>query len=456
MRKHLIRQMRHKLEQDFQEFIRGFEMGAVADLGDDRHLRRGQLRLHSAGETAEFIVERACRDEAGQRHVHQVVPERGQAPSANGEHGGRKLLGVIATPTFTQRLQNFDRYVVLTLNNRQGLPSHEEFINRLLRHALGQILVVHQTVESATRICNAGRGAHGDQRAPFRGVARDSVEGDPPPHGVAEEDRRLIRLRDDATARGLHRIEEILQRQALRVTHESVAVAGQVERPPIERVTGATGEPDKVLGVAGETVKRQKRRPPRRIPSLKAGCSLKRSGHVRSVLLNGSFDDVLLVDGLVAGVAAGVFDFGDDVHAGGHLAKNGVLHVEPGAGHGGDEELRTVGAGASVGHGEEAGLVELDAGVALVLKLAAPEGFAAHASAGRVAALQHEFLDHAVENNAVVVALVDEADEVFNGLGSDVGHQLNFNGSLVRFEDCGRHIVCGICEGCGLFSSLKI
>ena len=37
-----------------------------------------------------------------------------------------------------------------------------------------------------------------------------------------------------------------------------------------------------------------------------------------------------------------------------YLAEDGVLAVEPSSLHGGDEELRAVGVGAGVGHGEEA------------------------------------------------------------------------------------------------------
>ena len=47
----------------------------------------------------------------------------------------------------------------------------------------------------------------------------------------------------------------------------------------------------------------------------------------------------------------------EDVHALDHPAEDHVLAVQPVALGGGDEELRPVGVGASVGHGEEAGRV---------------------------------------------------------------------------------------------------
>lgn len=37
------------------------------------------------------------------------------------------------------------------------------------------------------------------------------------------------------------------------------------------------------------------------------------------------------------------------------LAEYGVLAIQPGAGHEGDEELRPIGVGTSVGHGEQEG-----------------------------------------------------------------------------------------------------
>src|SRR5258708_11953030 len=69
-------------------------------------------------------------------------------------------------------------------------------------------------------------------------------------------------------------------------------------------------------------------------------------------------------DGLVVGVAVDVRDGGYEKDAVGvALAEDGVLAVEMGHGVLGDEELRAIGAaaggaGAGVGHGEAAGLVE--------------------------------------------------------------------------------------------------
>ena len=97
----------------------------------------------------------------------------------------------------------------------------------------------------------------------------------------------------------------------------------------------------------------------------------------------------------------------------------------------GDEELGAVSAGAGVGHGEAAGLVEGEGGVELIFEHVAG---VANAGAERVATLDHEAGDDAVEDGAVIEPFaVDffegewvrpvlggsgEADEVGDGDGS--------------------------------------
>jgi hypothetical protein len=104
------------------------------------------------------------------------------------------------------------------------------------------------------------------------------------------------------------------------------------------------------------------------------------------------------------------------------LAEDGVLAVELwdiGLGY---EELGAVGAAARgaracIGHGEEAGLVEGEGGVDLVLEeVAWVAGTIAHA----VAALDHEVGDDAMEGGAVVVGLVVHLLEGF-GVGPVLG-----------------------------------
>jgi len=58
-----------------------------------------------------------------------------------------------------------------------------------------------------------------------------------------------------------------------------------------------------------------------------------------------------------------------------------------------------------------------------VLEALAPDAFAARAVAERVACLDHEFADHAVEDDVVVVAVAGVRDEVFDGFGRGVGEE---------------------------------
>ena len=73
--------------------------------------------------------------------------------------------------------------------------------------------------------------------------------------------------------------------------------------------------------------------------------------------------------------------------------------VQMGRGHMGDEELGTVGAGARVRHGKNAGAVMPEVRAALVLK---PVARAPHACTGGVAALNHEIRNHAVKLEPVI------------------------------------------------------
>jgi hypothetical protein len=94
---------------------------------------------------------------------------------------------------------------------------------------------------------------------------------------------------------------------------------------------------------------------------------------------------------LLAGAArAGAqgLDLLHQVHASRHGAEHDVLAVQPGGLHGGEEELRAVGVGARVGHGQQAGAGVLQLEI-LVGELLAVDGFAASA----VASLWGKVLD---------------------------------------------------------------
>src|SRR5436190_15348845 len=115
-----------------------------------------------------------------------------------------------------------------------------------------------------------------------------------------------------------------------------------------------------------------------------------------------AFDDDVLARS-VLGAGRGLADGLDDLVALGDLAEDRVLAGQPRRGGDGDEELRAVRAGARVRHGQQARLVEPgSAGRDLVLERVAGS---ARAGAGGVAALDHEAVDHAVEDRAGVQGL---------------------------------------------------
>merc|ERR1711887_9741 len=108
--------------------------------------------------------------------------------------------------------------------------------------------------------------------------------------------------------------------------------------------------------------------------------------------------------------------------------KNHVLAVQPGGFGRAEEELASVGVGAGVGHGEDAGSgVLLDE--ILVGELFAVDGLAAGAvAAGKVASLAHEAGNDAVEGGPRIAESLlpgAESAEVLAGFWNDVSVQLH-------------------------------
>ena len=101
-----------------------------------------------------------------------------------------------------------------------------------------------------------------------------------------------------------------------------------------------------------------------------------------------------------------------NIHSRDNLTEDSVLAVEMRRGSQGDEELAAVCAGPAVGHGQDA-LARVDErAVKLVLELCAVDRGAAAAGACRVAALDHEVGDDAVENDVVVFVGVGQGGKV--------------------------------------------
>ncbi|MPN44322.1 hypothetical protein SDC9_191884 [bioreactor metagenome] len=113
------------------------------------------------------------------------------------------------------------------------------------------------------------------------------------------------------------------------------------------------------------------------------------------------------------------------------MSEDGMFAVKPGRRHECDEELRTAGIGAGVGHGEYPRFVMLEALAEFVGDVVAG---AACAVALRAAALDHELIDDAVEGEAVVVALLREVDEVFHRLRREIVEEFDLECAVVRLE----------------------
>ena len=145
----------------------------------------------------------------------------------------------------------------------------------------------------------------------------------------------------------------------------------------------------------------------------------------------------------------------NDVLAFGDFTEDAVLSVEPGAGNEGDEELRAVGVGASVGHGKEERLGVVSVEV-LIGDLGAIDRLSTSAVlGGKITTLSHEISDDSVEGAALVAeglahlanALLTSAEsaEVLRSLGSvSVERELDSASGLAVDVDVKEN--CGVCH----------
>ena len=162
--------------------------------------------------------------------------------------------------------------------------------------------------------------------------------------------------------------------------------------------------------------------------------------HVDTSLNEGAADDLLGLCWSVSGEFTAAFDGVDDVHAFADSTKDGVVAVEPGRGHGGQEELGAAGVATSVGHREHAGLVVLE-GESRWLARDLPArtsgtGSARHRVLGmRAAALNHEIFNDAVEVETVVVTHFDELDEIGHRVGSTAVEEVDGDVACAGFHE---------------------
>jgi len=148
---------------------------------------------------------------------------------------------------------------------------------------------------------------------------------------------------------------------------------------------------------------------------------------------------------------AGLLKLGDDHHTLiiGNLTEDNVLSIQPRGDDGGDEELGSVGVGASIGHGQETGLGMLSLEV-LVRELLAIDGLAAGAIASsEVTTLQHELRDDSVELATLVAkALLTSAEgtEVLGGLWDYIVVEFEVDSAGLRRRDSSAR-ACSISSG---------
>ena len=100
-----------------------------------------------------------------------------------------------------------------------------------------------------------------------------------------------------------------------------------------------------------------------------------------------------------------------------------MFAIEVGGGAVEDEELGCIGVFPFVGHGDYSSSVVGEGAVEFVFEGFVPDGGAAAACSRRVAALEHEVADGAVEGDGVVVSFFCELDEIVNGFGGVFGEE---------------------------------
>ena len=128
----------------------------------------------------------------------------------------------------------------------------------------------------------------------------------------------------------------------------------------------------------------------------------------------------------------------------GHLHRQGIDVLGGGLAVLHDKELAAVGIGSGIGHAQRAAeIVQLLA--ALILELSAVDALTARTGAGGVTALNHEILDDAVEDEAIIIALFGQGYEVLDGFGGNL--RVKLDGDIA-------HV--GVHDGAGAFALGKL
>jgi len=154
-------------------------------------------------------------------------------------------------------------------------------------------------------------------------------------------------------------------------------------------------------------------------------------------LLDCRFRDFRHRDGLERLVVAiyGASGYGIyDIHAGDDLAENSVV-VRKRSVLVHDEELAAIGVWARIGHGDRAsditGLIRRRRGIQFIGELIA---WSSPASASRIATLDHEAGDDAVEYRTVIEALVSEREEILDRVRRIGVIGLEYDSAFVRLD----------------------
>lgn len=109
-----------------------------------------------------------------------------------------------------------------------------------------------------------------------------------------------------------------------------------------------------------------------------------------------------------------------------NFAENCVMAIQMRLWRVGDEELRTVGSRAGVGHGKRSRFVAIGIAFEFIGKLIS---WTAGSGSGWVAALDHEVGNDAVKYDAVIKPFASQEHKIVHGLRRVVGEQRAFNGA---------------------------